>query len=90
MDPKQKFALADGVLIEQIEGEAIVLNPNDDTYFSVNDVGAVLLSGIDDKLDLAAMTIRLTEQFDVDAATAAADLEAFIGSLLDAAIITTL
>lgn len=76
------------MLVEHIDGEAVVLDPNEDTYFTVNEVGALVLKSITENCDVDAMIKNITDEFDVDETTAKLDATAFLESMIDASLIS--
>jgi hypothetical protein len=63
------------------DGEAVIVSPEDSTLHSLNEVGTVIWEAADGRTSEAAIATRLCDRFEVDAATAARDVAAFIDAL---------
>lgn len=64
-----------------IEGEAVVVTSRDSTLHTANAVGTRILQLSDGTRTLSAIVERITEEFEVDRATAEADAVAFVDEL---------
>ncbi len=77
----------DNVLIHRFEDEAVLLNLNNEVYYSLNLTGYMMwqvlttADSVSDALDI------LGKQFEIDAETLQKDLEAFIEQLLQMELI---
>jgi hypothetical protein len=65
------------VLVEIVDGQAVLLDVDSSTYFSTNQVGALVLKGLQDGGSVQSVVASLTAEFDVDAEQAEADVLAF-------------
>jgi hypothetical protein len=64
-----------------LEDEIVALDAAASQYLSVNKTGAVLWSALAKGATREELAAKLVETFDVDAATAARDLDAFLETL---------
>jgi len=64
-----------------LEGEIVVLDATASQYLSMNKTGAVLWSALAEGATREELVAKLVETFDVDTATAARDLDAFLEAL---------
>lgn len=61
-----------------IDGEAIVITPEDSALHTLNDTATYIWDRADGTRTLAAIAEEMIEEFDVDAATLKADALAFV------------
>lgn len=66
-----------------IDGEALVVNAERGEILVLNACGAFLWKHLDGEHDVDALVALVREEFDVDAATAVADVTAFVESLAE-------
>lgn len=78
---------AEAVEWRLVEGEVVVLDLRNSLYFAINETGAVLWQSLAEGAAVAELTELLREEFDVDEATAAADVTAFLQDLRSKALI---
>lgn len=64
-----------------IDGEALLVNAEGGEILVLNEVGSFVWTLLDGAHDVASIAARVVEEFDTDAATARADLEAFLTHL---------
>ena len=70
-----------------IGDETIILNLPNSTYFSVTGIGTRLVELLAADTTLPALVTAITEEYEVDAATAQRDIEKFLGRLRDARLL---
>ena len=73
-------------LLRTIAGETILIPSGAaaqkfNGLVTVNAIGAFIWDALQNPIDLDALTARITEEYEVDAATARADAEEFLGEL---------
>lgn len=80
--------IPDEILSRELDGEAVLLDLRSGKYFGLNGTGAriwtMMKDGLDEPDELAA---RLIDDFEVDLDRARADVETFVGSLVDCGLI---
>lgn len=64
-----------------VEDELIAIDVRDSSYLSANDSGLLLWRTLAEGTTREGLVAALTEQFDVDPATAGADVDAFLADL---------
>ncbi|MBM4285375.1 MAG: PqqD family protein [Deltaproteobacteria bacterium] len=62
--------------------EAVILHLRSGVYYSLDEVGAAIWSLLDGRRSLAEIVAAICQEYEVDAPTAAADLDEFIQDLL--------
>ena len=75
------YTVSDDVLTAHLEGEAVLLHMDTKNYFRLNATAAVLWKGMERGLDREALLDDLLAHFDVDRATATAELDRLLGEL---------
>ena len=78
---------SDHAMARAVDDELVILDVRSGRYFSLNDVGALVWDRLDGTATPADLVAAITAEFDVDEATAAADLEALLASLREAGLI---
>lgn len=75
------------VRYRQIDGEAVVLRQDAGETLVLNEAGALILDRLAQGQEPAAVVAELVARFEVNAATAAADVQAFAAELESAGIL---
>ena len=66
-----------------IDGRAVLMDPDEDRLHHINEVGTFIWTLIVERqLTTSEIATRVAEAFDVDEATARADVESFVNELL--------
>jgi PAS domain-containing protein len=71
----------DGVLFQEIEGETVLLDPNAERYFGLDNVGTRFWQLLQEHDDLEQIVTVMLDEYDVDEATLRHDLGGLIGRL---------
>ena len=69
------------VLTAHLEGEAVLLHLGTKQYFRLNETGAAIWKSFEQGHDVPATVARLVEEFEVDAATADAEVNRVLADL---------
>jgi hypothetical protein len=75
------------VLSRDLDGEAVLLDLRSGRYFGLNGTGARVWALLKDGLERVDIAEQLVEEFDVDVDTARADVDAFVDTLIERALI---
>lgn len=70
-----------------LDDGAVVLHMRTKRYFSLNATGAAIWGLLESETPVPAIVVRLTELYDVDAATASVSLDALIAELEAASLV---
>ena len=70
-----------------LEGEAVILFPEEGTLHRLNPTGTRVWEQLDGSLSLAAIAERLSDEFRVEPDEALHDLETLVSDLLDAGLV---
>ena len=77
----------DDVLSRELDGEAVLLDLRSGKYFGLNGTGALVWQLLKDGLEREEIAQRLTDEYEVDIDRARADVDTFIKSLTERALI---
>ncbi len=83
LDPATRLKRMEGIAWREIDGEAVLVNVRRDEVMHLNPVAAFLWSLLDGERSLGDVARAITEEFEVDAATAEADAISFAAELLE-------
>jgi len=75
-------------MARELDGDVVILDITSGRYFSINDVGALVWERLADDTDRDTLVEAVTETFDVDSATATADIDALLDQLTEAGLIS--
>jgi hypothetical protein len=70
------------VVWQVLEGECVILNPLDGTYFGLNDVGLSFWEKVDGTRTVGDITDLLINEYDVDRATLRGDILELVEAML--------
>ena len=79
--------IADGVLYQELEDEAVLLNMENQQYFGLNDVGARMWKSLMEAGTIAAAGDLLGETYGIEQTIIRADLEGLVRDLLNAGLL---
>lgn len=79
--------LSEEVLFQEVEGEAVLLDLPSGQYYGLNDVGSRFWFLARQCDDLETIFARMLDEYDVDAATLADDLGAFLDDVAAAGLV---
>lgn len=71
----------DGVSARELDGELVMLDLRGNRYLTVSASGTLLLQRLEEGAGRDELVAALTERYGIDAATAGADVDAFLGQL---------
>lgn len=81
------FARNESCPVREIGSGLVIMAPAGDVTHSLEDLGAFIWNLLDGTRELDAVLDAVVQEYDVERAVAADDLQVFIGDLLDANII---
>lgn len=79
---KQQVCAKDNILVHRFEEEAVLLNLNNEVYYSLNMTGYKMWQIVTTADSIDAALVILQEVYKIDEATIKTDLDAFIQELL--------
>jgi pyrroloquinoline quinone biosynthesis protein D len=71
----------DGVLMQEAQGQTVLLRLDDGGYYALDEVGALIWELCDGQRSLGDVVAALCAEFDAPEATVAADVLEFVGEL---------
>ena len=81
------FCLAEGVLVQKLGSELVLLHVPKGEYFELNSTGALVLEAILAGADEAGAAEQLSQRFEVDLLRAHTDISALLKHLTDRALL---
>jgi hypothetical protein len=77
-DNDQTVSLAAGVVLQVIDGEALILNLNDEVVFSLNETGARIARLIEEGQPLRVIAETLSREYDISREDAQREVEGLV------------
>ena len=81
-------AIADSVLFQELEEEAVLLNMANQQYYGLNDVGAQMWKSLAEAASIADAEALLLKLYEIEPPTLRGDLETLVRDLLKAGLLT--
>ena len=82
MNIKSKITLSKNVFAQEIDEETIILDSETQEYFSINEIGKVIWSLIEEKKNLAEIKAEMLDMYEVPEEQIEKDLLNFIQGFL--------
>ena len=82
IDFAKRITVVGDVLVRELDGEAVLLNLDNETYYGLDDVGTMFWTVLSDSSSINEAYQRLLKEFDVEAEQLKSDLQAFLEDLL--------
>ena len=87
LSSEMRIEIPEGVLLRELQGEAVILNLDSESYFGLDEVGTRMWAALTSAPDVGAATRALLEEFDVPAEELARDLAELVESLAAAGLV---
>ena len=84
LEPQTRIARKEGLVVETLSGQTVMLDPEDDRYLRLNETGGMLWEALAEPKTLTELGAHLASRTGIDSERAATDTTAFIRGLLDA------
>lgn len=84
LDPQTRIARKDGLIVESLSGETVMLDPDGDRYLRLNKAGGVLWEALAEPKTIAELSARLAAWAGVGSDRAEDDAAAFARDLVEA------
>jgi hypothetical protein len=78
VDPSSTVTRSERAIVEDVGGETVILDLDDDTFLRLNAAGAALWKALDEPRSIESLAAVLQEQFGIDEPTARTDASAFV------------
>ena len=83
LDPQTRIVRKDGLIVESLSGQTVMLDPESDRYLRLNETGGMLWEELAEPMTIAELSARLAERAGIDPERADTDTIAFVRGLLD-------
>jgi len=87
IDPKARVRMRKDVLIQNIEGESILLNLATENYFVLDQVGTSIVNTLDESDSVAAAIRKLLEIYEVEEAKLKEDISQLVNECEEAGLL---
>jgi hypothetical protein len=84
LEPQTRVARKEGLIVESLSGQTVMLDPEGDRYLRLNETGGMLWEALAEPRTIAELGHRLAGEAGIDPERAAADAKAFARGLLEA------
>lgn len=81
------FKIADNVLFQELDGEAVLLSLDEGCYFGLDELGTRIWKLIEEDLDTKQVVEKIVEEYEVEPEQAQQDLDKFLGDLKESGLI---
>jgi hypothetical protein len=88
LDLSMRVIPSPDVLVQELDGEAVLLNLESERYFGLDDVGTRVWQHVLEHRLLGRVCEEMQKEYDVDAPTLRADVLHLVEALIDAGIVT--
>ena len=78
-----KISVPDGVLVQELQGESVLLNVNTENYYGLDEVGTRMWSVLREAPSIADAIDTLLDEYEVERATLERDVDELLTQLLD-------
>ena len=82
--PQTRIARREGLIVESLSGQTVILDPERDRYLRLNETGGMLWEALAEPRTLDQLASQLAAEAGIDSERAATDAAAFVRGLLDA------
>ena len=82
-----KISVPDGVLVQELQGESVLLNVNTENYYGLDEVGTRMWSVLREAPSIADAIDTLLDEYEVERATLESDVSDLLAELLEKKLI---
>jgi len=86
--PADKIKISDQVLSQEVSGETVLLDLQSEFYFGLDKTGTRIWELLQSGLSIEELIGKMLDEFEVDRETLEADVNALLGRLLDAGLVS--
>ena len=86
--PADKIKISDQVLSQEVSGETVLLDLGSEFYFGLDKTGTRIWELLQSGLSIEELIGKMLDEFEVDRETLEADVNALLGRLLDAGLVS--
>jgi hypothetical protein len=88
MESSAALQAAPGVVFQEVEGEMVLLDLEGERYYVLDDIGTRCWQLLNEHGDVEKIVASMLAEFDVDEATLRSDIDALLGRLSEARLVT--
>jgi hypothetical protein len=88
MESSSALQAAPGVVFQEVEGEMVLLDLEGERYYVLDDIGTRCWQLLNEHGDVEKIVASMLAEFDVDEATLRSDIDALLGRLSEARLVT--
>ncbi len=88
--PSTRYQCAPEVLFQEVNGEIVLLDLEAETYFGLNESGAMVWRLLQEERDVEQIIAHLLTEFDAEPETVAQDVHELLQQLADARLVSPL
>ena len=82
-----KITVPDGVLVQELQGESVLLNVNTENYYGLDEVGTRMWAVLSEAPSIADAIDTLLDEYEVERATLESDVSDLLIELLEKKLI---
>ena len=82
-----RVTIPEGVLVQELQGESVLLNVNTENYFGLDEVGTRMWAVLSEAPSIADAIDTLLDEYEVERATLESDVDALLTELLEKKLI---
>ncbi len=82
-----RYSLKSELSVTSIDNESVLLDTQTGQYYGLNEVGTLIIDGLQRKLSLAAIEDQITANFTVSQSQAQADIHTLVDELVTAGLL---
>ena len=86
--PADKIKISDQVLSQEVSGETVLLDLQSEFYFGLDKTGTRIWELLQSGVSIEDLIGKMLDEFEVDRETLEADVNALLGKLLEAGLVS--
>lgn len=86
--PADKIKISDQVLSQEVSGETVLLDLQSEFYFGLDKTGTRIWELLQSGVSIQDLIGKMLDEFEVDRETLEADVNALLGKLLEAGLVS--
>lgn len=84
---EKRISIPDGVLVQELQGESVLLNVNTENYYGLDEVGTRMWAVLSEAPSIADAIDTLLDEYEVERATLESDVSDLLIELLEKKLI---
>jgi len=87
IEKHKRLMPSEQVLFQEVNGEAVLLDLNSESYFGLDQVGTRIWAMLNEGVEVSEMVDLLLEEYEVDRVTLEKDVDELLANLLEAGLV---